>query len=123
MTTFTEMIEGRKFNDKIYGTAKYGYRVYLDGEETFIDGEILKQAQEYVKLEDAKCSARGKIREAKREVAELKPYIERTAKKYAKYGREMLLEHLNEAKARLEELSSLISEYQTTIDAKPSYEA
>jgi uncharacterized membrane protein len=39
---------GKEWNGKVYGTEKYGFRVYLDGQETPISNEEAKKLQSQV---------------------------------------------------------------------------
>ena len=45
---FYNMVKGKSFNYKIYGSKKKGYYVYIDNQKVKLTGDLLEQAEDVV---------------------------------------------------------------------------
>lgn len=59
---FKDLIKNKKFNDKLYGNKKYGYRIYINGEEFQLDAQQTKDALIWKEREDNNIKIRQEIR-------------------------------------------------------------
>jgi predicted nucleic acid-binding Zn-ribbon protein len=84
MTTFTELIAGKEFNGRIYGTPKYGFNVYLNGEKTILTDEQATQAFKWIENKSKKSNSNSEIRLIDDEIDTLEEYLPRVIRRHEK---------------------------------------